>query len=410
MVAAGGVVGGLLAALVAPLLFDWVAEYPIALAAAVGVRVALAPRRRRLALDLLAPAAVLLAAFAAGAVLQGRFTGSFGWVWIAQIGIPAAVCLAFAGRPVGFAAAFLALLWLAHAQASHEGVVLHARRTFFGVTRVEARDGPPVWHAGLNRLVVVRYHVLYHGSTVHGRQAQMPELRAQPTSYYHPSGPIGRVFAEVGNRRSMDAIAVVGLGAGSLAAYGRPGQTLTLYEIDPEVERTARNDALFTYLRDTAAQIRVVLGDGRLRLGQAPEGAYGLLVLDAFSSDAVPVHLLTREAVAVYLHALRPDGILAFHLSNRYLDLVRVADALAADAGLTGVVVRDPVADARQRLEGKEPSTWVLLARQRAALGTLPALPFTRPLPSSPAPSLRYLWTDSFSNLVSVVRLSPVRS
>ena len=195
VVAAGGVLGGLFAALAAPLLFDWVAEYPIALAAAVVVRAALLRKHRRLALDLMAPAAVMLAAFAAGAALQGRF-GSFGWVWVAQIGIPGVVCLALAGRPAGFAAAFVAFLWLAHTQASHEGRLLHVRRTFFGVTRVEARDGPPVWQPGLGRLVVARFHVLYHGSTVHGRQAQAPELRSQPTSYYHRTGPIGRLFAE----------------------------------------------------------------------------------------------------------------------------------------------------------------------------------------------------------------------
>jgi SAM-dependent methyltransferase len=295
-------------------------------------------------------------------------------------------------------------------QASHEGQRLHTARTFFGVTRVEARDGPPVWHAGLGRLVVVRYHVLYHGSTVHGRQAQMEELRNRPTTYYHPTGPIGRLLTEVGGRPEMDAIAVVGLGAGSLAAYGRPGQTLTMYEIDPEVVRTARDPALFTFLRDTRAEVRIVLGDGRLQLARAPEAAYGLLVLDAFSSDAVPVHLLTREAVRVYLRALRPDGVLAFHLSNRYLDLVRVADALAADAGLTGVVIHDPVAGAGERLEGKEPSTWVLLARHPAALGALRGVAFARPLPTSPVPKPAHLWTDSFSNLVSVFHLSPSRS
>jgi SAM-dependent methyltransferase len=232
----------------------------------------------------------------------------------------------------------------------------------------------------------------------HGRQAQIPGLRDLPTSYYHPTGPIGRVFAALGDRPTMDAIAVVGLGAGSLCAYGRPGQTITVYEIDPEVVRTARDPRLFTFLRDSRAEVRIVLGDGRLRLAEAPEGAYGLVVLDAFSSDAVPVHLLTREALRVYLRALRPDGILALHVTNRYLDLTRVADALAADAGLTGTVIQDRVDDARQRLEGKEPSTWVLLARQRAALGPLPASLYARPLPTSPAPSRRHLWTDSFSN------------
>ena len=413
LIAAGGVLGGALSSLVAPLLFDSVAEYPIALAAAVAVRAALARpslRRRALALALLAPAAVLLAKVGAEAALQSRFLGNPGWVWIAQVGIPAVVCLALAARPLGFALAFLALLWLAGTQASHEGRLLHVNRTFFGVTRVEARDGPPAWHPDLRRLVVVPYHVLYHGSTVHGRQAQMPQLRSEPTSYYHRSGPIGRLFTALGDRESLNSVAIVGLGAGSLTAYGRAGQTMTLYEIDPEVVRTARDPRLFTYLRDSRADLEILLGDGRLRLAEAPEGAYGLLVLDAFSSDAIPVHLLTREALAVYLRALRRDGILALHVTNRHLDLVPVADALAADAGLTGTVFRDRVDDARQRLEGKEPSTWVILARRRETLGPLPATLYARPLPGSPVPAPRYLWTDSFSNLVSVFRLSSTRN
>jgi hypothetical protein len=185
---------------------------------------------------------------------------------------------------------------------------------------------------------------------------------------------------------------------------------MTLYEIDPEVVRTARDPRLFTYLRDSRAHVKIVLGDGRLRLAEAPEAAYGLLVLDAFSSDAIPVHLLTREALAVYLRALRTDGVLALHVTNRHLDLVPVADALAADAGLTGTVIRDRVDDARQRLEGKQPSTWVILARRRETLGPLPATLYARPLPGSPVPAPRYLWTDSFSNLVSVFRLSSTRS
>jgi hypothetical protein len=413
-VAAGGVLGGGVTALAAPLLFDWVAEYPIALAAAVALRAAVAglPRLRgaRLAWTLAAPAAVLLAEVAAETALQGRFMGSPGWIWIAQVGVPALVCLGFAARPLAFALAFPAFLWLALTQASHEGKVLHVKRTFFGVTRVEARDGPPVWHPGERRLVVVPFHVLYHGSIVHGRQATMPRLRDLPTSYYHPTGPIGRLFQALAGEPRMDHVALVGLGAGSLTAYGRPGQTMTLYEIDPEVARTARDRRLFTYLHDSRAQLRTVLGDGRLQLARAPQAAYGLLVIDAFSSDAIPVHLLTREAFGVYLRALRQDGVLALHVTNRYLDLVRVADALAADAGLTGVVIHGGVEDARQRLEGKEPSTWVLLARRRSALGPLPSLPFARPLPSAPVPAERYLWTDAYSNLVTVFHLSPYRS
>jgi hypothetical protein len=283
--------------------------------------------------------------------------------------------------------------------------VLHEERTFFGVTRVVDRLGQPLLHPDLKRAVAVRYHVLYHGTTIHGKQAVGKELGPIPTSYYHPSGPVGRVFGRFGGEPRMRHVGLVGLGAGTLAAYGRPGQTMTVYEIDPEVLRTASDPRLFRFLSDSRARVQVLLGDGRLGLAGTPDGTYGLLVIDAFSSDAIPVHLLTREAMAVYRAKLRADGILALHVTNRYLDLVPVVEALARDTGLQGIVIEDQVDDARQRLEGKDSSTWVLLAADPRSLGTLAASPHARPLRPPSGGEARYLWTDSFSNLVSVLKL-----
>jgi spermidine synthase len=142
------------------------------------------------------------------------------------------------------------------------------------------------------------------------------------------------VFQAIQERFLKARVAVIGLGAGDLAGYARPGEQWTFYEIDPAVEQIATNPAFFSFLADCPAPNRVVLGDGRLRLREVPDGAYDLLIVDAFSSDAIPAHLLTREAVREYHRALTPDCLLVLHISNRYLDLKPVVGNLAADAGL----------------------------------------------------------------------------
>src|SRR5207244_3866864 len=180
---------------------------------------------------------------------------------------------------------------------------LHTERTFYGVLRVV--QGPR------------HQHVFVHGTTIHGIENFAPGRLDVPLSYYSRQGPIGQVFEELGPR--LHDVGAVGLGSGALAAYGRPGDRVTFYELDPAVARIASNPRWFTYLRDSRADVRIVVGDGRLELAAAPDHGYDLLVLDAFSSDSVPVHLLTREAVELYLSKLRPDGLVAFHVTNRYL-------------------------------------------------------------------------------------------
>src|SRR5262249_26784205 len=157
-----------------------------------------------------------------------------------------------------------------------------------------------------------QYHVLMHGKTVHGVQSLDPARRREALTYFHRTGPIGQLLDVYGRDISTN-IAVVGLGAGSLASFGSSKQEWTFYEIDPIVLKLARDERFFSFLRDSAAAVRVVLGDARLSLASARDGRFDLVILDAYSSDAIPVHLVTREALALYLIKLRSGGILAFH-------------------------------------------------------------------------------------------------
>jgi spermidine synthase len=197
-------------------------------------------------------------------------------------------------------------------------------------------------------------------------------------------------------------VAVIGLGTGATAAYGVPGERWTFFEIDPAVERIARDSAYFTYLHDSRADIRVVLGDGRLSLARAPDHAFRLIILDAFSSDAIPVHLLTRQALDLYFSKLMPGGVLVFHLSNRFLDLEPVLARLAIDARSVARIRRFASPSAVLRGEGVDASTWAVVARDSAALGALNADPRWR----APAGAARSgLWTDDFSNVFRLVTI-----
>jgi spermidine synthase len=238
---------------------------------------------------------------------------------------------------------------------------------------------------------------LVHGNTFHGRQSLAH--REEPLAYYHRTGPMGQVFAAFAGARPLPEVAVVGLGAGSLAAYAESGQRWTYYEIDPTVVRIARDPRYFTFLQDCRAPLEDVLGDARLTLHQAQERRYDLLIIDAFSSDAIPLHLLTREALHLYLAKLKPDGILAFNISNRYLDLEPVLAALARDANLVCLTQQDLELSEAEKNEGKSPSQWVVMARRKQDLGKLAQDGRWRE-----AKGRRDLavWTDDFSNLFRV--------
>jgi spermidine synthase len=415
----GGVAGGLFNALVAPLVFSSLVEYPLGLTLAC----LLLPRadaaedakRTRLErrLDLVLPLAlgalvcglfwllwsislhirvhaladrlelkaadahavmkyilpvVVCGAFAMrrvhlglglGAGLLGIGLAASAPSAIVSFGLPAALCYAFVRRPLRFGLGVGMLLLAGSLCYQIAYPPLYQGRSFFGVLRVSegrTREGSLVYGD----------HRLTHGTTLHGMQLLAPELRDRPMGYLDPSSPMGQVLRAF-NTDAARRIGVLGLGAGTMACYALPGQQLTFYEIDPVVRAISFDtDRYFTYVADAqqrGARIDLIMGDGRLMLDRqdfrTEEDRYGILLIDAFSSGAIPVHLLTREALAVYLRQVRRDGLICFNISNRYLDLRPVLARLAEDAGLVGVsMIDDDVAPL-----GKSSSSCVIMAR-----------------------------------------------
>jgi spermidine synthase len=311
--------------------------------------------------------------------------GNSAQLFVTGLGVPAFIAFTQARVPVRFAASIATMLVAATIALNAQRPALHLSRTFFGVYRVSA-DAEN------------RYHALFHGTTLHGLQAMDPARQLEPLTYFHRNGPIGQAFAELPVVGATKDIAVVGLGAGTLASYWKPGQRWTFYEIDPEVERIARTPAYFTYLSGCGPQCRVVLGDARVSLTHAKPQEYGLIVLDAFSSDAIPMHLLTAEALSLYLSRLAPGGALAFHITNRHLSLAPVLARLAESRGLAVRWEHQNTGTAEQL-----PSEWMVMARAPDDLGSLTSDPrWSIP----PVPPSTPLWTDDFSNILSVLNLN----
>jgi hypothetical protein len=386
----GGVLGGAFTALVAPLVFRSVAEYPLMLVLACLLvrRPGLVTTPRDRILDVALPAALGgLAAGLIGTVQAGTFGGGPASVGLV-LGFLVLLCWTLSRRPVRFGLGVGALLVASTLHEGAEGRLIHAERSFFGISRV-TRDPSG------------RHQMLLHGTTMHGMQSLEPSTRLLPLTYFHPTGPLGQLFHSLQGRGLTDRVAVVGLGAGSLACYGRRGQHWTFYEIDPVVERIARDGRFFTFLRDCLPVTDVTLGDARLSLRDAPDGTYGLIILDAYSSDAPPMHLITREAVELYRAKLAPDGLLVFNISNRHLDLEPVLGTLARSEGLVAIARDDAVVAEAEWREGKRPSHWVVLARRTDDLGALArAAGWRAPV----VPPRATPWTDDFASLLSAFR------
>lgn len=396
-VALGGAVGGLLTTLVAPVVFPDPIEYPLGICLAValagtwqpraaGKRVA-SDRRRRLALALGVPAAIGALALVSVEWASSSGPSAAAGARLAAFGPPLLACAAIWPWSGRFALALALVYGIGAARAPRDWTVVASSRTFFGVHRVAEDPG-----AALRFLV--------HGRTIHGVQSTDGARRREPLSYFHRGGPLGDLARHPALERPAARVAVLGLGTGAMAAYGQAGQEWTFFEIDAAVIELARDGRYFTYLRDTRADIRIVPGDARLSLSREPASSFDIVALDVFSSDAIPVHLLTREALQLYLRVLAPQGLMAFHLSNRHLDLVPIVAALARDLGLAGRVRADERASGEDWAAGRFPSTWVVLARQAADLGPLGQALRWRPLP----PSEGRPWTDDYSNLVRAFR------
>jgi len=336
---AGGAIGGLLVAIVAPLVFTTYYELPIALLA-LTLLAAWIVRRQYV---LLALALVPLAA-----------TGWYGWQYVRFM--------------------------TEETQMSS--------RNFYGTLRIKESGG--------GELAVRR---LLHGVIMHGEQSLDPVKRKTAGTYYAPNSGIGLALTRLRDGKAPLRVGVVGLGTGTLAAYGKGGDVYRFYELDPDVAQVART--WFTYLNDTPAKVEVVLGDARLsmerELATGPAQAYDVIAIDAFSSDSIPVHLITREALAVYSRALKPDGVIAFHVSNRFLNLPPVVRSLADDAGYSAVQVQYEPGDDNDFSR----SDWILVTRNRTFIERPEIVKAGQTI--TPQPGLR-LWTDQFNNLFQILK------
>ncbi len=346
MISVGGALGGLFVAMLAPALFRAMYELPIAialcgtLAALVLLADAALPFRR----DLLGWPSILV--LTAVAVLWG-----------------------FAGREI---------------REMTRGALV-VRRNFYGELRVRQYNGVYDWEG---------YRTLVHGTINHGEQYTHPARRREIATYYCEDTGLG-LWMRTRPQSSFQRVGVLGLGAGTIAAYSRFGDVYRFYELNPEVEKIARN--YFWYLENAEGTVEVVLGDGRLSMEREPAQNYDLLVMDAFSSDSIPVHLLTREAIQLYFRHLKPDGVLAVHISNRYVDLKPVLEREAALLGKAALLVETEDSD-DGRCFG---TTWVLMANRPEIFAREPYQKGGQPLEKA---EWMRPWTDDYSNLFRVIK------
>lgn len=385
----GGALGGAFTALVVPVVFESTRDYLAMLVIACFLRPGIKRASTASTLSIVGVASVTIPALILALVYKYdiedySFLGT-SLFWITTV-VAGGVVLSIRKVPPRFGLAVAAIA-IAGIAVQPGRATLYSDRSFFGIYRVARATGP--------------VNILYHGTTIHGAQFTDSARRLIPITYYHPSGPVGQVFMELAPEFTDRDIGIVGLGTGSILCYARPGQRWTFFEIDPNVERIARNDSLFTFLSSCPVQPRMVFGDARLTLTKEPHGTYALLVLDAFSSDAIPVHLLTREAIALYERLLTDRGVLMLHISNRRLDLEPVVADLAADAGLVALLRNHEVPNQRQDSAYDYGSDWVVLARSEEHLGKLTTDPLWTKL--EPTGNSRP-WTDDYSNIIGVIR------
>ncbi|HUI96974.1 MAG TPA: fused MFS/spermidine synthase [Xanthobacteraceae bacterium] len=392
--ALGGALGGLFAGLIAPRIFSWVAEYPILIALAALCR-PFPAARPRLRWELLIWAAVVIAA--AVAVVPSAFA----WLPHDDAAVTAlneaTVALALGGAlvaydPPKFALATAAALAMLHLYPVGERQA-HTVRSFFGVYKIyDTPDG--------------RFRVLQNGTTIHGAERlkdadyQPVGGRPEPLTYYGRGFGMARTIAAVRARKGGPVkVAIVGLGTGSLACYREPGEDWTIFEIDVTAIGIARDSHWFDFIPWCAPKVPIVLGDARRMIAREPDGRFDVIIVDAFSSDTIPIHLITREAMALYRAKVAPHGVVVMHVSNRYLELSSVVAGIAAANGLrTWVTTGEEATSDDDNYVFS--SDVVIAAEQAGDLGELAGATGFDPLAPTPA---QRVWTDDYSNIVGAL-------
>lgn len=396
----GGVLGGAFTALIAPVVFETVLEYPLVMVLVCLARPWLGDRPTKRTVWLMT-AGLMFAAFVPllfemlryDPPLRAAFS-DFGLTTTAQIilGVAALCAFLIRDRALMFTAVVAAMTLSAHYIGRGYDWSL-TERSFFGVMRVAATADPKMGGD---------IHVLMHGTTLHGAQARNPDFACAPTMYYAQTTPLGQAAELIQARGPGAVIGIVGQGSGAMAAYKRASDQMSFFEIDPMVDRLSRDPKWFTFISDCAdGPIRTVLGDARLTLNREAPGSYDLLVIDAFSSDAVPTHLLTREAIEGYLKLLKPTGVVVLHLSNRNLDITLPAVAAARELGaaeLHQVYIEHPEA----ALMAEASTEALVISPTAEGLADFRADGRWRKL----APTEVRPWTDDYVNLFGAVMRS----
>ncbi|MBR0899828.1 fused MFS/spermidine synthase [Bradyrhizobium tropiciagri] len=390
----GGMVGGLFAGLIAPFTFSWIAEYPILLALAALCRPSGAERLPRWA----AWYWPLLAVLAVALIAPSYSTGDiFNWfddhrVWvIGGVGVLSALlALALnANRWKIFATAVVALVVL-RAYPSDDGRV-ETVRSFFGVHKIVVTPNG-------------QYHVLMHGTTIHGAEKFKNDDgtpvtgRPEAISYYHKDGGIGRAITAIRERKGAPLkVAVIGLGSGTLTCASQPGEDWRFFEIDQSMVDTARDPKYFTYIQNCEPNLKPVIGDARLTFAKEPDGVYDLIIVDAYSSDAIPIHLATEEAMAIYKEKLAPQGAVVMHVSNRHLELASVVVGIADANDMKSWVYSE---DSGRDNEYIFSTSVVVSAREEADVGKLAS---SNVWTETDADEKQRVWTDDYSNVLGAV-------
>jgi hypothetical protein len=383
LMSVGGALGGAMTAIVAPLIFDAVYEYPIALAMVAALIPAAQGGMSR-------KQVALVAALAVATFLAGRLVAEIGGM---NVGLLALLVGAIGGvvafllrrEPLAFALAIAVVM--AGAMFAFESKQTEwTGRSFFGVYRV-ARS-----HGGA-------YRLLFHGTTMHGAQYLDRAREREPLSYYTPGGPFAEILAAIQAGTFNARVALVGLGTGTMACFAGGDETWRFYEIDPLMVDIAANKNLFSFMTNCAPDAAVVVGDARLTLSQEPNRAFDVIIIDAFSSDSIPIHLMTREAMELYFTKLKDDGLLVMHISNRHLDLEKPIARLAEAAGRAGIVGRGP--QGSQNLIERTPSKWIALAATPQRLAHLGLGESWQPMAASDGGRP---WTDDYSNVLQALR------
>jgi hypothetical protein len=329
-------------------------------------------------------AGAVLVAVVAPLVLSGYFE-----LGIALIGLGAIITLVRRWRWVGFAATALSAFFVVRGVQDYTDGVRVMERDFYGVVRTVDHPTP------------VPYRSMYHGAIMHGGQLLGDSFRNTPADYFSPGSGYGRVFESMHEMRPGKplAVGIIGLGAGVVASWMRPGDRLVFYEISPRVVDIARRE--FTFLSDTAAKTEVVMGDGRLSLEREPPRGYDVIGVDAFSGDSIPMHLVTREAMAIYLKHLNPDGVLVFQATNRFIDLLPVVKRLAGEFGLEAFNVSDEPNSGEGAEYWYSSTDQIIVTRNKALLAWPRMAEGTQPIAERPdLPT----FTDAHHNLLRILK------